>query len=282
MRNPFRGRRRLLILAAVAAGLAAGTFLAMHYGIPYRRHWAIQRQLAAFKADPTQANAEPLVLALYHHDADPQENAEIIQTLLDLKVEARPSYAPNEPIYVTLASGNTVHLQARLRPEEVRAEDPPPGNPTARLLFMGCSNTLYVPGLTPSDGHLNSESVQFDPSLSAKLRVDGSTGFLAVPGTPEVPQPAALAISKPGTYPGCLVFECWARPYANIEATRNVVVIPADSTSLLSSILARLGFKPDPLVPRTDHILTIKVPFEIRIAELPAGAAGTNAKEYGP
>ena len=246
------------------------TFLAMHYGIPYKRHWEIRRQLAAFKATPTQASAEPLILALYHHDADPQETAEIIQTLLDLKVEVSPSYAPNAPIYLTLASGNALDLQAALPPDEL-ASTTGAANPKARILFMDCATTLYVPGLTPSQGHLNSESVHFDPSLSAKLRLDGATGFLAVPGTPEVPQPAALAISKPGTYPGRLVFEYLARPYTDIEATRDVVVFSEEPPSLLGSILIRLGLKPDPLQVRTDYILTITVPFDIRIAEPPAG-----------
>jgi hypothetical protein len=255
--------RRRLILAAAVVGFAAAMVLGVIYGIPYKRHWGIQRDIAAFKAHPTQANAEAIVLAIYRNyrpgapsvgKTEASDFREAIEALLDLKAILKPSYAPNTPIDITLASGNDVVLEADL----------PPPSAKARILFRDCSTELHVGGLTPMNGDINSESVQLDPSLTSKLRVDGTTGMVTMDGSPLAPKPPALVISKPGIYPGTLYFIYSAQPYSDIETTRDV---PVEDAGFVEGILVRLGLKSPPIQVTVQVWLKIKVDCDIRVAE---------------
>ena len=147
MRSPFRGRRRLLILAAVAAGLAGATFLAMHYGIPYKRHWAIQHHLAAFRADPSRENLVPLAEVMAAGPVSREDAQEVAQAVLGLKVEARKSYRPAAPIDVMLVPRNE---------DLLRRQDPPDND--AAVHFLNWRLTLRISGQHVAEG----EETQWD------------------------------------------------------------------------------------------------------------------------
>jgi hypothetical protein len=274
MRNPFRGRRRLVILLALAAGLAVGAFAAVNYGVPYWRHWQIQRDITVFKANPTQANAAPLILALYRYygpgmevrgPTEGQDFRDLIETLLDLKVEVKPSYEPNTPIVISLASGNDINLKAEL-------PEPGPGKyepAVAKVLFQDCGTELHVLGITPMNEEINSESVWIESNLATKLRTDGTLGMLNIEGSPLVPRPQALVISKPGIYFGRLYFSYRAEPYSDIETTRDVS-LGKKSMCLWREILFKLGLIESiesSSLSVSDVTFKVGVSFEIRVGK---------------
>jgi|WetSurMetagenome_2_1015567.scaffolds.fasta_scaffold394541_1 hypothetical protein len=252
MRIP-RPRRRLLIAAAVAAGLLVATVAVIRYGVPYWRHLEMRRQLAAFKANPTQENANPLARILIHEQLSDEEAQEIVQAWLDLKVATRQSYRPGagNPILIALASGNATLLL-----------DPPPGNPEKtptssswRIFFgvMKRRTTLRIPDLVGDKGTLNSAPVLIDPSLTGKV------------WDPEAilrSDPRGVVAYKPGVYAGLVKFEGLAGIVAAIHPVN-------ESTGTLDKALIFLGLREDPGRLRPKYEITIEVPFEIRVEDGP-------------
>ena len=196
---PRPGRRRLLVLVAVAAGLLIGTVAVIHYAIPYKRHLEVQRQLAAFRADPSQENANPLARKLINDQVSLEETQEIIRSWLDLKALTKKSYRPGDPVHITLASRNKAVMWF---PPPLR-EDHDAAEALARFSLFEYKMTLHIPGLTPEHGLLNSSSVQLGPSLDNKIsEVEYlGSGFRHYEISP------FLVIPLPGLYKGVVVFE---------------------------------------------------------------------------
>ncbi len=255
--------RRPLILAAIAAGLLVATAAVILYGIPYKRHLEVQRQLAAFRADPSQDNADLLTNMFLAEKVNQADGQDILRSILDLKAVLRKSYRPNAPIFITLASGNKTALAPPGPPDAVDS-DASPRSPKNVFGFMMYSTTLHVPGLTPAEGHLNSESVHVDPSLSAKIFGEG---HLNVAGTPEVPQPPAIVISKPGAYPGVLVLEGMAQTVTVHFYEPGAYYVPLPSLMDRALILLGLKDNPDRLPP--EYHCVIEVPLEIHVEDGP-------------
>ena len=195
MGTPCPGRRRLLILAAIAAVLVGGA-VATLYGIPYMRHREIQHRLAAFRADPNQENADRLAEEITSRRADQGEALEILRTWLDLKAVVRPSYRPTTLIDITLTSGNRTVLGIS-----------PPTDPLQTILFCNPQMLPRVREITSSrtgyydgSGHsMESGTVRLDPSVTAKVLFTW----------PSVERGSAgVYIHEPGVYTGTVVFQC--------------------------------------------------------------------------
>jgi hypothetical protein len=260
MRIP-RPSRRLTVLAAVAFGLLVATAAVILYGLPYKRHLEVQHQLAAFRADPTQANAVPLVRMMATDPVDQKDADEILRTWLDLKVVAKESYRPNAPIEVALACGSMIEFRA-------------PRKTGFNQLFVIDGNvTLRIAGLTSKEGIVNSQSVLFDPSFRAHTTEGWSWESSGAwpwswSGEPAAPRPAAI-MSRPGVYPGVLVFEgeaqaCYAADSVSIR------IVPL---GWLDRTLIRVGLKEDTVdIPPPVYRFAIEVPLEVRVEDAPAPA----------
>jgi hypothetical protein len=268
MRLP-RPRRRLFILAAVAAGLLVGTVAVIHYVIPYRRHLEVRRQLAAFRADPSQENASRLTEIIASGRADKDEATEILRAWLDLKVSVEESYQPNMPIYVTLTSGNDTQLACGRWSEDEDKPQPTRDSPQVEIDLLNCSLSFSSHAVTPAHYGLNSDSVRLGPGLAGKLR-SGVTSLT----NPQL-RPGPLSIAEPGVYPAFVTLA--ATPYITRsydEMGEAGLVSHGTSGSLreadpgiLDAILIRLGLKEDRGPERLRF--KVKMPCEIRIVQAP-------------
>jgi hypothetical protein len=267
MRIP-RPRRRLLILAAVAAGLLVATVAVMCVGLPYLRHREVRGCLAAFNADPTQENATRLAEIIASGRADKEEITEILRAWLDLKVITEKSYQPNTPIYVTIVSGNKTRLACGPWPKDEDEPQPTRDSPQVWIDLHYClafSTHADVPALFGP----NSDSVVLGPDQARKL-VDK----MDVLSSPQ-PSHAPLSIAEPGVYQAFVALE--ATPHIshsfNVESetgvTRYGSFYPLRETDrgILDTILIRLGLKGDygPMPIR----FKVEVPCEIRIVPPP-------------
>ena len=123
-----------------------------------------------------------------------EEGQSIVRVLLDPQAIVKPSYRPNELIFITLASGNST---SRGRFRLLAADEEPPGasGVPGDITFFLKTAVLRVPGVELSEGTGLSESIRLAPDLAAKV-------------IQPLPPPApALVLSKPGVYAGIIEFE---------------------------------------------------------------------------
>jgi hypothetical protein len=259
MRIPRPGRR-LIILAAVAAGIAAAAFVAIAWGLPYKRHLEVQRQLAAYKAEPTPANAAPLVRMMANYQLDQKDADDILRTWLDLEVVTKKSYRPNEPIKVTLAANNGVEFRA-LR-----------GPGLNILSLLDFSTILRLRGVTSDAGITNSASVAFDQGFMARAIGGVSWSSPWPPWGSSLatgPPGATIVLPRPGGYQGVLTLTGSAQAsYAADKVSFRVTPL-----GWMDRTLIRLGLKEDTVdVHPPVYSFEFDVPFEIHIEDAPAAA----------
>jgi len=254
MAMPRPRLRRSAVLVALVVALLAGSVSAIRYGLPFKRHLEVQGQLAAFRADPSQANATRLAREIITGRASKEDAEEIARAWLDPKIVTRRSYRPGEPIDFTLVSGNETALMT-MRPGP--DGDPQSGKPALVCLESEFHTTLHVPGLTPDEGIKDSRSVRFGLNFLAKTFAP-SLDF----GWESPLSGAPLVISKPGVYRGTLTF-------AGAATTTFPFFDPPPD--LLDAVLMRLRLKSRPNIFLPGYHFAIQLPVEIRVEE---GAAG--------
>ncbi len=167
-----RGKKWLLGLVILLAAIVAAVFV-MSVLPPWLRHREVENDLAAFRANPCQATADPLIDMLVHSRATPEEGEQILRTLIDPVATPKDAYAMGESIVVQVKGGHPLDFG---------------------WLWGDGTHWLYIEGCNCKDEGCTDdpETIEFDKMLR---RISTISGFCKTFGP-------IITIERPGTYRG--------------------------------------------------------------------------------
>jgi hypothetical protein len=104
------GRKKWIITAAIALAIIGAGVLAFIYVPEPLQRWQANRLLNAFRANPCQQTADPLIALLRESRVKQDQGNEILTALLEPKAIPKASYAPGEMIIVDVVSKHDVKV----------------------------------------------------------------------------------------------------------------------------------------------------------------------------
>jgi len=227
---------------ALTVLILGGTVVALGvYGFWPSAKSDVECALAAFREDPCEGTASPLVRLLLVDGVTQEEGTRILRALLEPQIAGNETFSPGEGVRIRIVSRHS----------------------SLALPLVGrYDNVLFIDGITPAEGVSDSASVLLDPHLSTRL-LDLSSDmdlFFEVMANARV-----IRIDTPGTY------------RARVELSYALRASPGTGRSvgpsLLKRALARIGLgtaqrKVVPL-PKVTYRCRYCLPVQIRVAGPP-------------